>query len=158
MKLRVERTYRGPLYTIGHLYVNGKYFCDTLEDPDRGLTQSMPLTQIASIKIKGDTCIPYGTYVVTLNVISAKYSNISKYPYTAMAKGKMPRVIGVPGFEGILIHAGNTQKDTMGCLLVGENKVKGQVINSQATWKKLYPILKAASDKKETITIEYVKK
>lgn len=158
MKLRVERTYRGKDYTIGHLYIDGKYFSDTLEDPDRGLKQGMAISDIAKIKVKGDTCIPYGTYHLSLNVISAKYSDLKKYPYTSIAKGKMPRVMNVPGFEGILIHAGNTQKDTMGCLLVGENKVKGQVINSQATWKKLYPILKAANDRKETITIEYIKK
>ncbi len=158
MKLRVERTYRGPNYTIGHLYINDKYFCDTLEDPDRSLTQSMSLSEIAKIKVKGDTCIPYGKYALNLNIVSAKYSDLKKYPYATIAKGRMPRVMNVPGFEGILIHAGNTQKDTMGCLLVGENKVKGQVINSQATWKKLYSILREAADKKELITIEYIKK
>lgn len=158
MELEVRRTYRGPKYTIGHLYIDGKWFCNTLEDPDRGLEQSMTLTEILSKKFKGDTCIPYGKYRVSLDIVSGKYSNIQKYPYTAMAKGKMPRVINVPGFSGILIHAGNTQKDTEGCLLVGENKVKGQVINSQATWKRLYPILKAAHDKGETINITYTKK
>ena len=158
MKLKVERTYRGPKYTIGHLYIDNRYFCDTLEDPDRGLQQNMPLSEIARIKVKGDTCIPYGEYNLTLNVISAKYSDIKKYPYTAIAKGKMPRIMNIPGFEGVLIHAGNTQKDTMGCLLVGENKVKGQVINSQSTWKKLYKILQEANNRKESITIEYIKK
>lgn len=158
MRLKVERTYRGPKYTIGNLYIDNKYFCNTLEDPDRGLTQDMPLSEIARIKVKGDTCIPYGTYTVTLNVVSAKYSDLKKYPYTAIAKGRMPRIMNIPGFEGVLIHAGNTQNDTMGCLLVGENKVKGQVINSQSTWKKLYKILQEANNKKEPITIEYVKK
>lgn len=158
MELKVKRVYRGPLYTIGHLYIDDKYFCDTLEDPDRGLVSTMPLSKIKEMKIKGDTCIPYGTYKLSLNIISAKYSNIAKYKYTAIAKGKMPRVMNVPGFEGILIHAGNTQKDTEGCLLVGKNKVKGKVINSQVTWQKLYAILKAANDKKEPITITYVKK
>lgn len=157
MKLEVKRIYRGPLYTIGHLYIDGKYFSDTLEDPDRGLTQDMALSEILRIKVKGDTCVPYGTYKVNLNIVSPMYSNLKKYPYTAEAKGKMPRIMNVPGFDGILIHAGNTQADTMGCLLVGENKVKGKVINSQATWKKLYPILKKANDKGETITITYTK-
>lgn len=59
MELLVKRTYRGPKYTIGHLYINGKYFCDTIEDVDRGLNINMPLTQIMSIKVKGKTCIPY---------------------------------------------------------------------------------------------------
>lgn len=158
MILRVERTYRGPQYTIGHLYIDGKFFSDTLEDPDRGLTQTMPLSQIKAAKIKGDTCIPYGKYTVNMNTVSAKYSNTAKYKYAAIAKGKMPRVMNVPGFEGILIHAGNTQVDTEGCLLVGFNKAKGRVLNSQDTWQKLYTKLKAASDKGEVITIEYIKK
>lgn len=158
MKITVERKYRGPKYTIGHLYIDGKYFCDTLEDPDRGLTQEMSLDYIKKIKIKGDTCIPYGTYELSLKVTSFKYSNISKYPYTSVAKGKMPRVMNVKGFDGILIHAGNTQRDTEGCLLVGLNKVKGQVVQSQATWQKLYALLKQADNKNEKITIEYIKK
>ncbi|MBQ9391956.1 MAG: hypothetical protein IJU02_07175 [Lachnospiraceae bacterium] len=158
MRLKVERTYRGKDYTIGHLYVDDKYFSDTLEDTDRGLAQDMTLSKIEKIKVKGDTCIPYGKYKVSLNIVSAKYSDTKKYPYAAIAKGRMPRIINVPGFEGILIHAGNTPKDTMGCLLVGENKVKGQVINSQATWKKLYLMLRLASSRGEAITIEYIKK
>lgn len=157
MELKVRRTFRGPKYTIGHLYVDGKWFSNTLEDTDRGLTQNMTLTEILNKKFKGETCIPYGRYQVSLDVVSAKYSDTKKYPYAAIAKGKMPRIINVPGFSGILIHAGNTPADTMGCLLVGENKVKGQVINSQATWTKLYKLLKAAKDNGENITIEYTK-
>jgi hypothetical protein len=158
MELRVERTYRGPKYTIGHLYIDNKYFCDTLEDPDRGLTSSMDLLTILAKKVKGDTCIPYGKYIVDMDTISPKYSNYVRFPYAKIAKGKMPRVSGVKGFAGILIHAGNTQKDTEGCLLVGYNKVKGQVINSQATWIKLFNILITAHKKREKITIEYIKR
>lgn len=157
MKLLVKRTFRGPKYTIGHLYINGKYFCDTLEDTDRGLTQDMSLTQVLAIKIKGETCIPYGTYEITLNVVSGKFSNFTKYPYAKAINGKMPRLLNVTGFDGILIHPGNDNKDTGGCLLVGENKVKGKVINSTATWKKLYSILEKASSNKEKITITYSK-
>ena len=158
MKITVERTFRGPKYTIGHLYIDGKYFCDTLEDPDRGLTQEMSLQEIKKIKVKGDTCIPYGKYEVSMNIVSFKYSNIARFPYAAIARGKMPRVMNVKGFDGILIHAGNTQKDTEGCLLVGLNKVKGQVVQSQLTWQKFYYLLRQAADKKEKITIEYIKK
>ena len=61
--------------------------------------------------------------------------------------------MNVPGYDGILIHPGNTNKDTRGCLLVGENKVVGKVINSKDTFQKLYPKLKAASDRGERITI-----
>ena len=101
----------------------------------------MNLTEIKAKKIKGDTAIPTGTYKITLDVVSPKYSNFSKYPYVKFCGGKMPRLLNIPGYEGVLIHAGNTQKDTEGCLLVGLNKVVGKVINSQVTWKKLYEIL-----------------
>ena len=146
MKLELKRIAKKDKYTIGHLYVNGKYFCDTLEDPDRGLSSSMSNSQIAMKKIKGDTAIPTGTYNITLDIVSSKYSNFSKYPYVKFCGGKMPRLLNIPGYEGVLIHAGNTQKDTEGCLLVGENKVVGKVINSQVTWKKLYEILQKDKD------------
>lgn len=141
MKLELKRIAKKDKYTIGHLYIENKYFCDTLEDPDRGITSTMNLTEIKSKKIKGDTAIPTGTYKITLDVVSPKYSNFSKYPYVKFCGGKMPRLLNIPGYEGVLIHAGNTQKDTEGCLLVGLNKVVGKVINSQVTWKKLYEIL-----------------
>ena len=157
MQLTVKRSYRGSDYTVGHLYVDGKFFCDTMEDIDRGLNDRMPVTQIKSIKVKGKTCIPYGTYVVSMNTVSPKYSNYSKYPYALFVKGKMPRVMDVPGFEGVLIHPGTTANDTEGCLLVGENKVKGKLINSQATWKRLCSVLLKAYNNKESITITYIK-
>ena len=141
MKLELIRKWKKQDYTIGELYIDGKFFSNTLEDPDRGLTSTMSLTEIKSKKIKGDTAIPTGTYKITLDVVSPKYSNFSKYPYVKFYGGKMPRLLNIPGYEGVLIHAGNTQKDTEGCLLVGENKVVGKVINSQVTWKKLYEIL-----------------
>lgn len=141
MKLELKRIAKKDKYTIGHLYIDGKFFCDTLEDPDRGLTSTMNFTEIKAKKIKGDTAIPTGTYKITLDVVSPKYSNFSKYPYVKFCGGKMPRLLNIPGYEGVLIHAGNTQKDTEGCLLVGLNKVVGKVINSQVTWKKLYEIL-----------------
>lgn len=146
MKLTLIRKYKKKDYCIGKLYIDNKYFCDTLEDPDRGLTSTMNLTEIKSKKIKGDTAIPTGTYKITLDVVSPKYSNFSKYPYVKFCEGKMPRLLNIPGYEGVLIHAGNTQKNTEGCLLVGENKVVGKVINSQATWKKLYEILQKDKD------------
>lgn len=59
-------------------------------------------------KIKGDTAIPTGIYNITLTVTSSKYSNFNKYPYAKFCNGKMPRLLNVPGYEGILIHAGNT--------------------------------------------------
>ena len=141
MKLELIRKWKKQDYTIGELYIDGKFFSNTLEDPDRGLASTMSLTEIKAKKIKGDTAIPTGTYKITLDIVSSKYSNFSKYPYVKFCKGKMPRLLNIPGYEGVLIHAGNTQKDTEGCLLVGSNKVVGKVINSQVTWKKLYEIL-----------------
>lgn len=143
MKLELKRIARKDKYTIGHLYINGEYFCDTLEDPDRGLVSSMSNSQIAMKKIKGDTAIPTGLYKITLNVTSSKYSNFNKYPYAKFCNGKMPRLLNVPGYEGVLIHAGNTQKDTEGCILVGMNHQVGKVLDSQKTFKKLYEKLLA---------------
>lgn len=138
MRLELRRIAKKDKYTIGHLYIDGKFFCDTLEDPDRGLTSTMSLTEIKLKKIKGDTAIPTGTYKITLDVVSPKYSNFSKYPYVKFCGGKMPRLLNIPGYEGVLIHAGNTQKDTEGCLLVGMNRQVGKVLDSQKTFKELY--------------------
>lgn len=150
MKLKLHRTFKGDSYTIGKLYIDGEYFCDTLEDRDRGLFQNMPLEQIKEKKVMHQTAIPTGTYKVTLSVQSPKYSQRKQYDF---CKGYLPRLIDVPGFEGILIHIGNKPGDSSGCILVGENKVKGQVINSTTTFKKLYERLKSATEK---ITIDIV--
>lgn len=135
MELLLKRIARKANYTIGKLYINGTYFCDTLEDTDRGLDQSMDLQTILSKKKKGITAIPTGTYNVTLNVVSPKYSKRSAYNF---CQGKVPRLLDVPGYEGILIHIGNYPKDTEGCILVGENKQVGAVLNSTNTFKNLY--------------------
>lgn len=154
MKLEVNRIYKGMVYTIGHLYINGKYFCDTLEDKDRGLTSSMSLEDIKKIKIKDETAIPRGEYQITLNIKSPKYSNYTRYKWAKDVEAKIPRLLNVKGFDGVLIHpSGNKPTDTSGCLLVGFNKIKGQVINSVDTFKKLYKILKECDNKKELITI-----
>jgi hypothetical protein len=92
-----------------------------------------------------------------MNVVSPKYSDFIKYPYASFVQGKMPRILNVTGFDGILIHPGTTQLDTDGCLVVGENKAKGKVLNSVVTWKKLCTALLEASKKREIITITYVK-
>lgn len=150
MKIKLHRTFKGDSYTIGKLYIDGEYFCDTIEDKDRGLFQNMPLEQIREKKIKHQTAIPTGTYKVTLSVQSPRFSQKEQYNF---CKGYLPRLIDVPGFDGILIHNGNKAGDSSGCILVGENKVKGQVINSTATFKNLYERLKSATDE---ITIDIV--
>lgn len=152
MRITLERRYRCNGYTIGHLSIDGKYFCDTLEDADRGLAGTMSLDEIKARKLKSITAIPTGEYYVSLGVVSPKFGNVPFYK--EVCRGKLPRLMGVKGFDGVLIHCGNTAKDTDGCILVGENKVKGQVINSKATFRKLYPLLKKAWERNDVIAIQ----
>ena len=86
-----------------------------------------------------------------MNVTSPKYAAVSWYHQLCL--GKMPRLRDVPGFDGILIHPGNTALDTLGCILVGKNTKVGQLTESKATFKALYKEMKKASDKGEAITI-----
>lgn len=142
MRLFLKRVALRDTYTIGKLYIDTHYFCDTCEDRVRDIEREG--------KVYGKTAIPYGTYKVTLKVQSPKYSQRASYDW---CKGYLPRLLNVPHFEGILIHAGNTAEDSAGCILVGENKVVGKVINSMATLKRLYGILKEAGED-ITLTIE----
>ena len=87
------------------------------------MKQSDPLVTIQKKKVYGETAIPTGIYKLEMNVVSPKYSLVKWYQ--DLCKGKMPRLLNVPGFEGVLIHPGNTPLDTFGCVLVGDNKVKG---------------------------------
>lgn len=149
MKLLLKRIAKMEKYTIGKLYVDGEYFADTLEDTDRNLTSTMSKDEIVKVKVYGKTAIPTGTYVVDMNTVSPKFGKRSwAQPY----EGKVPRLQDVPGYEGVLIHPGNTADDTSGCILVGRNKVKGQVVESQNTFHSLMNILKRDND--ITITIE----
>lgn len=142
MELKLRRIARRDTYTIGKLYIDGVYFCDTIEDKDRGLSQDRPLATNIALKKSGVTAIPVGRYQVTLSVKSPRFSSKKQY---AFCGGYLPRLLKVPAFEGVLIHIGNTAKDSEGCILVGENKVVGQVINSTETFKKLYERLKKAN-------------
>ena len=144
MELKLERKYRNNNYCIDKLYINGKYFSDALEDPDRGLTDTMSLEEIKKIKIKGNTCIPYGTYNITIT-------------YSPRFKKNLPLLNNVKGFDGIRIHSGNKPQDTEGCLLPGFNKVKGQVIDSRVTTDKLIAQIQQALNKGEKVTITITK-
>ncbi len=137
MKLTLKRVAKKSTYTIGKLYIDGQYFCDTIEDIDRGLTQDMPLKTIQRIKLPKETAIPKGTYKITLDVISPKYSTKDFYIKNAN-KGRVPRLLNVPGYEGVLIHCGNTAADSAGCLIVGRNKKVGMVLDSKETFIQLY--------------------
>ncbi|MBE9488449.1 MAG: hypothetical protein IMY73_04615 [Bacteroidetes bacterium] len=128
MKLKLKRIYRCESYTIGKLYIDGVYFCDTLEDPVRP----------REVKINGDTAIAFGTYDVIITM-SPRF------------KKRMPLLLNVPNFEGVRIHSGNTAKDTEGCILVGRNTVKGMVRKSRKTYNAL---IKKIDKKELTLTIE----
>ena len=150
MKVLLKRIAKRPDYTIGHLYLNGEYFCDTLEDTDRGLMQSLPTSVNVAKKKKGATAIPVGTYRLTLAVKSPRFGAKPQYKF---CDGHLPRLVNVPAFDGVLIHIGNTAKDTEGCILVGKNTIVGQVTNSRDTFLALYSQLQDASSLDEDIFI-----
>ena len=150
MELKLKRIALRDTYTIGRLYIDNHYLCDTLEDVVRDLNKDGDLNDAGEGKVYGKTAIPYGRYEITMKVQSPKYSQRASY---AWCKGYLPRLLNVPHFDGILIHSGNDETHSYGCLLVGENKVKGKVINSMETLKRLYRILKSASDSGEKIWI-----
>jgi len=154
MDLKLIRKYFSDDYTIGHLYVNGKYFCDTLENEDKLLHEKMPLKVLDRVKTAGKTAIPIGVYQINMNTISPKYKALDKY---SDIEFKLPRLEKVPMFEGILIHIGNYSRDTLGCILVGKNTIKGAVMESTLTFNALYKLLRFASDANEDIwiSIEY---
>lgn len=140
MKIEVKRIARRDTYTIGKLYIDDKYMCDTLEDTDRGLTDSMSVDDIKGKKVYGKTAIPSGTYKVS-------------WTYSNKFKKYLPLIENVKGFEGIRIHSGNIPADTYGCLLLGQNKVVGKVINSRDVCNKVLPMIENAC-KSENVTIK----
>lgn len=142
MDLRLKRIAKRATYTIGRLFIDGVYFCDTIEDCDRGLDQSLPVSVNRAKKVRGETAIPTGRYQVTLGVQSPRFSQRKQYSF---CKGYLPRLLNVPAFDGVLIHIGNTAKDSEGCILVGKNKEVGKVLESTATFHALYEKLKAAN-------------
>lgn len=133
LKLKLLRSYPKEAYTIGLLYIKKRYFCATLEDTDRGLRKGMTIEEIKKLKIPGETAIPKGTYTIKLTV-SQKFKNRAwAKPYG----GLVPLVDGVPGYSGVRIHPGNTNRDTEGCILPGQNLQPGKVLNSTATYRRL---------------------
>lgn len=157
MKIVIKREFYRKTYTSGKLYIDNKFFCWTLEDKDRGLTQDMTIGEIQSKKIYGETGIPKGTYKVTLDVVSPKFS---QYPfYTEVCKGKLPRLLDVKGYEGILIHvADGPKKDKLlyGCIGIGERQADDSLANGKAVFKTFYSLLESAKKHGEDITIEIV--
>lgn len=130
MEIKVDRKYKKAKYTIGKMYIDGEYLCDTLEDTVRDLSHEK--------KVAGLTAIPAGRYLVTLT-------------YSPKFGRELPLLHDVPYFTGIRIHRGNVPEDSSGCILVGENKAKGMVLNSTPYEKALVKKIKEA---KEDIYIE----
>lgn len=143
MNLKLIRRYFSEEYTIGSLLIDGVKFCDTLEDKTRDTNKDGDLNDPGEGKVAAQTAIPFGTYQVVLNV-SPRF------------KRELPRLLNVPDFDGVLIHRGNTATDTAGCILIGENKVKGKVIKSTPYEIELVKRLKEAIKKGEEIKIEIV--
>lgn len=141
MEIVIKRIAKKTTYTIGKLYIDGKYFCDTLEDKDRSLRDTMSVDEILSIKVKHETAIPTGTYNMDIT-------------YSPKFKKQLPLILNVKGFEGIRVHSGNTDKDSSGCVILGQNKVVGKVINSRVTCDKFNTILTGAKNRKEKITLK----
>lgn len=128
MKLLLKRTVLAKEFTLGELYVDGKFFCYTLEDPVR------------NVKLDKETAIPFGKYKVVLT-------------YSPRFKKVLPLLLKVPNFEGVRIHSGNTTKDTEGCILVGMSYYNDKLLNSREAMDKLMAKLQEA---KSEITIEIV--
>ena len=129
-------------YCIGHLYVDGKYLHDVIEDYDRGLDSGMTLAEIRARKIPSKTAIPTGRYRVLLNRVSPKFSQKAYYKKTC--GGKVPYLSNVPGYEGILMHCGKDETSSAGCLIQGLNKVVGAVTQSTQCFEKLLKVLHGA--------------
>ena len=141
MRIELVRIAFNSTYTIGKLYVDGKYFSDVLEDVDRGLDSSMTESEILEKKVKGQTAIPTGHYAINIT-------------YSPKYKRMMPLLLDVKGFSGIRIHSGNTAKDTEGCLIVGKNKKVGMVLESRDTYQRLFKMMEGQKE----ITIDITRK
>ena len=134
MKLKVVRQPSDDTCTLGELFVNDEHECYTLEDVVR--PDGAP-------KVFGQTAIPYGTYSVSIT-------------FSPHFQRDLPLLADVPDFEGVRIHPGNTAADTEGCLLVGEESGRDQILQSRAAFEPLFAKIRDAISNSEEVTIEYV--
>ena len=131
--LEIKRIYRDPEYTIGKVYLDGKYLCDCLEDADRDVNKNGKFDPEES-KVWGKTAIPNGDYFVEWRIsphFSKMYNN-----------DVMPYVGGLTTHKYVLFHNGNTPDHTLGCILLGKNTIKGKVTNSVETVKMFLSVLR----------------
>lgn len=143
MELLLKRIALKDSYTIGKLYINGVYFCDTVEDKVRDLNKDGDLEDEGESKVYAETAIPYGIYKVIVNE-SPKFKRL------------LPRLLNVKHFDGILMHRGSSAKSSAGCIIVGKNTIVGKVTDSEKYELELVKILLEAQDNKEKITINIV--
>jgi hypothetical protein len=140
MKLKVVRETKNDVCTIGSLFINDVFFCYTLEDKDRGLKQSDSLLFIQAKKIFGLTAIPSGFYKLTVNQ-SPKF------------KRMLPRILDIKGFDGVLLHRGNSANDSLGCILLGYKKGHNSIFESTKAEKDLVNRLLLHNNEVHTIEI-----
>lgn len=146
MIIHIDRAWEKKGYTISRVFINGERFgdgkkwCSILEDEDRGLNSEMPVKEILKYKIYGSTAIPKGVYEVKM--------------YSSQKFGRVPILVNVPAYTGVLIHAGNTAKDTLGCLLPGVNDAVGRVSNSRYWATKIKQMVDAAEKRGERVWIK----
>ena len=140
MKLKVIREIKTEVSTIGRLFVNDKFFCYTLEDKDRGLKQTDSLLFINTKKIFGLTAIPSGNYELIVN-LSPKF------------KRMLPRILNIKGFDGVLMHRGNTANDSLGCIILGYQKGDNAIFDSTKAENDLVNLLLLHKDEKHSLEI-----
>ncbi len=144
MELYLKRDTFTEISTTGKLLIDGQFECFILEDRDRGLTDTMPLAEIVATKIYGKTAIPYGRYEVD-------------WTMSARFKVFMPILLNVKGYSGIRIHKGNTEIDSLGCLLCGRKRANNIITESTAATNLLYTKIQTAKSRKEKIFITITK-
>jgi hypothetical protein len=133
MELKVIRKTFTPLYTMGELYVNGQFFCYTMEDRDRDLSETDSKNKIKSVKVVKQTAIPYGEYRLILS-------------YSKKLRRFLPLVLDVPGFQGIRLHKGSTQEWSSGCILLGMGKEQDKLTRIVEAETKLVALLKTTNE------------
>lgn len=150
-ELKVTRNWKKDTYTIGRFYVDEKYWCNTMEDRDRDLHCGMTEAQVKARKIYGITAIPRGQYTIEMTY-SPKFASRA---WGRKYNGLVPEIKNVKGFSGVRIHPLNTAEDSLGCIGLGENKVKGRIDNSTKWYYKLMDeVLMPAYRRGETVTLD----
>jgi len=144
MELYLKRDTFTETSTTGKLLIDGQFECFILEDKDRGLTDSMPLAEILAKKVYGKTAIPYGRYEID-------------WTMSNRFKVFMPILLNVKGYSGIRIHKGNSEIDSLGCLLCGRKRANNVITESTAATNLLYTKIQTSKSRGEKIFITITK-